>query len=42
MEILDRGEGEVRLWDVDEARAWMREKKTRRLVDKVMDEHEAV
>jgi len=42
MEILDKGQGEVRLWDVDEARAWMREKKTRRLVDKVMTEHEAV
>ena len=42
MEILDRGQGEVRLWDVDEARAWMREKKTRKLVDKVTDEHDAV
>ncbi len=42
MEILARGEGEVRLWDVDEARAWMRDKKTRKLVDKVMPEKEAV
>ena len=42
MEILEKGQGEVRLWDVDEARAWMREKKTRRLVDKVTDEHDAV
>jgi acyl CoA:acetate/3-ketoacid CoA transferase alpha subunit len=42
MEILARGEGEVRLWDVDEARAWMREKKSRALVDKVTTEKEAV
>lgn len=42
MEILARGEGEVRLWDVDEARAWMREKKTRKLVDKVVPEKQAV
>lgn len=42
MEILEKGQGEVRLWDVDEVRAWMRDRKTRRLVDKVVTEGEAV
>lgn len=34
--------GDLLLRDVDEVRAWMRERKSRALVDKVMDEHEAV
>jgi acyl CoA:acetate/3-ketoacid CoA transferase alpha subunit len=42
MEIIDSGQGEVLLRDVDEVRSWMREHKSRALVDKVMDEHEAV
>ncbi len=42
MEVIDSGIGEVRLSDVDEAREWMREKKSRKLVDKVTDEKTAV
>lgn len=42
MEVIASGEGEVRLWDIDEVRKWKKEKKTRKLVDKVMSEHEAI
>jgi glutaconate CoA-transferase subunit A len=42
MDIIASGEGEVRLWDIDEVRLWKAEKKSRRLQDKVMTEKEAV
>lgn len=42
MDIIDSGQGEVLLQDIDDVREWMRENKSRALVDKVMDEHEAV
>ena len=42
MEVLESGGGEVRLSDVDEVRQWMREKKTRKLIDKLTDEKTAV
>ncbi|MFH1435300.1 MAG: CoA-transferase [Pseudomonadota bacterium] len=42
MDVLASGEGEVRLWDIDEVRRWKRENKTRKLKDKVMSEQEAV
>ena len=42
MEVLESGTGEVRLSDVDEVREWMREKKTRKLVDKLCDEKTAL
>jgi len=42
MEVIASGEGEVRLWDIDEVREWKAQKKTRKLQDKVMTEQEAV
>lgn len=42
MKVIDSGMGEVRLTDADEMRAWMREKKSRKLVDKLTDEKTAV
>ncbi len=42
MDVLESGIGEALLQDVDEMREWMRDKKTRALEDKTMDEHEAV
>lgn len=42
MQSIDSGQGEVLLRDVDDVREWMREKKSRALVDKVTDEHDAV
>jgi acyl CoA:acetate/3-ketoacid CoA transferase alpha subunit len=42
MEILESGEGEVLLSDMDTIRDWMRTHKSRKLKNKVMDEHEAV
>jgi acyl CoA:acetate/3-ketoacid CoA transferase alpha subunit len=42
VQSIDSGQGEVLLRDVDDVREWMREKKSRALVDKVTDEHDAV
>lgn len=42
MEVIASGEGDVRLWDIDEVRRWKAEKKSRKLKDKVMSEQEAV
>ncbi len=42
MEPIESGQGEVLLRDVDDVRQWMRDKKTRAMESKVMDEHEAV
>ncbi|MDQ7779990.1 MAG: CoA transferase [Planctomycetota bacterium] len=42
MDVIMSGAGEVRLSDVDAAREWMRDNKSRAPVDKVMSEHEAV
>jgi glutaconate CoA-transferase subunit A len=43
MEILAEGEGELLGWrDPDENRAWIRENKSRGLIDKCMSIHEAV
>ncbi len=42
MEIIDSGQGEFKLCDVDETRAWMRQHKPKGLVNKVMDEHTAI
>jgi len=42
VEALESGIGEALLSDMDEVREWMRERKSRALADKVMDEHEAV
>jgi acyl CoA:acetate/3-ketoacid CoA transferase alpha subunit len=42
MNVLESGMGSALLRDVDETREWMRDKKSRALIDKRMDEHEAV
>jgi len=42
MQVLESGVGEILLRDVDDVRAWKREHKSRALVNKVMDEKEAV
>jgi glutaconate CoA-transferase subunit A len=42
MEVLESGTGDVKLSDPDEVRAWMRDKKSRALIDKVMTEQDAV
>jgi len=42
MEVLASGKGEFKLPDPDEMRAWVREHKVRRPVDKVLTEQEAV
>lgn len=42
LQALETGIGEVLLQDVDDIREWMRDKKTRALEEKVVDEHEAV
>ena len=42
MEVIASGQGEVRLWDIDEVRQWKCEKKSRKLQDKVTTEREAV
>ncbi len=42
MKVIDSGEGPIKVDDPDEMRRWMRQKKSRRLEDKVMDEKEAV
>jgi len=42
MDVLEQGNADTYIQDVDDIREWMRDNKTRALVDKVMDEHEAV
>lgn len=42
MDVIESGKGEVRLTHPDEIRGWMREKKSKALKDKVMDEREAI
>lgn len=42
MNVVESGQGEALLRDIDEVREWMRENKSRALVDKVTDEHDAV
>jgi acyl CoA:acetate/3-ketoacid CoA transferase alpha subunit len=42
MQSVDSGQGEALLRDMDDVREWMREKKSRALIDKVTDEHDAV
>jgi acyl CoA:acetate/3-ketoacid CoA transferase alpha subunit len=42
MQVISAGTGEFRFTDPDEIRVWMRDHKSRRLVDKTMPEAEAV
>jgi acyl CoA:acetate/3-ketoacid CoA transferase alpha subunit len=42
VEVLESGKGEFLKSDMDEVREWMNAKKSRALVNKVIDEHEAV
>lgn len=42
MKVLESGQGEVKLSDMDEIREWMREKKSRALEEKLMSEREAI
>ena len=42
MKVLQSGEGEFIMPDLDGVRAWMRDRKPRGLVSKLMSEHEAV
>ena len=42
MDVLEYGTAKTYIQDVDDIREWMRDNKPRALVDKVMDEHEAV
>lgn len=42
MDVLESGTAKTYIQDVDDIREWMRDNKPRALIDKVMDEHEAV
>lgn len=42
LDVIESGQGEYRFYNPDIIRAWMRKNKSRELVNKVMDEHEAI